>query len=214
MHSGRMHTGRSLTVCRSLPPGGGLLPGGEGICSQGEGVCSGGVSAPGGSGLGGCLLPEGCLLPGVSAQGRGGVYSWGESQHALRQTPPVNRMTDTCKNITLATTSLRPVMRANLLRKCRRFITIQEMKVFFRQLISLLLLKRFNIRAVYTCIKTYQVSQCKCFDRLELYLCPFKCIIYGSVAYCCMGCFSSDQSVSTHVKCLHISILIGKHYVQ
>ena len=57
----------------------------------------------------------------MSAPGGVGVYSWGGgqlsapgwgvvSQHALRQTPPVNRMTDRCKNITLATTSLRPVI--------------------------------------------------------------------------------------------------------
>ena len=46
----------------------------------------------------------GCLLQGVSAPG-GGVVS----QHALRQTPPVNRMTDMSKNITLATTKLWPV---------------------------------------------------------------------------------------------------------
>ena len=48
----------------------------------------------------------------------GGVSSWGGSapgegvvsQHALRQTlPRVNRITDTSKNITLATTSLRLV---------------------------------------------------------------------------------------------------------
>ena len=38
--------------------------------------------------------------PGVSALG--GVVS----QHALRQISPVNRMTDRCKNITLATTSI------------------------------------------------------------------------------------------------------------
>ena len=50
------------------------------------------------------LLPGACLLPGgVCSQG--GVVS----QHALMQTPPVNRITDTSKNITLATTSLRPV---------------------------------------------------------------------------------------------------------
>ena len=67
-----------------------------------------------GEGDGGCLLPGvsalgGCLLPGVSALG--GVCSRGVSQHALRQTPsPVNRITDTSKNITLATTSLRPVI--------------------------------------------------------------------------------------------------------
>ena len=66
------------------------------VCSQG-GVCSGGsaleVSAPGGGG-------GGCLLQGVV------------SQHALRQTPShlwTEWMTDRCKNITLATTSLQPV---------------------------------------------------------------------------------------------------------
>ena len=37
----------------------------------------------------------------------GGVVS----QHVLRQIPPVNRFTDTSKNITSATTSLRPVTR-------------------------------------------------------------------------------------------------------
>ena len=68
-------------------PGGCLLQGGGGL----GGVCSLGAD-------GGCLLC-GCLLP-------GGLVS----QHALRQTaPPVNRMTDRCKNITLATTSLLPV---------------------------------------------------------------------------------------------------------
>ena len=98
-----------------------------------------GVSALEGCMLGGdvcswgCLLPGGHLLPGVSAPGRyllqgvsapGSVCSQGSapggllpgsvvSQHALRQTPhppPVNRMTDRCKNITLATTSLWPVI--------------------------------------------------------------------------------------------------------
>ena len=153
-----MHTGRSLTVCRSLLPrewgvcsggicsGGFLLLGGclvlGGVCSGGvcmlrgfccgglllggllpRGVCSLGVSA-----LGGCLLPgEGvsalggvlwgvsapggmsalrrCLLQGVSALG-----VWYPSMHWGRH-PPVNRMTDRCKNITLATTSLWPVTR-------------------------------------------------------------------------------------------------------
>ena len=44
--------------------------------------------------------------------GRGVSLAEGVSQHALRQTtppPPVNRITHRCKNITLATTSLRPV---------------------------------------------------------------------------------------------------------
>ena len=57
MHSSRMRTGRSLTVCWSLLSGGG-----------------------------------GCLLPG------GGVYP---SMHWSRH-PPVNRITDACKNVTLA----------------------------------------------------------------------------------------------------------------
>ena len=67
----------------SAPGGGGLIPGG--ICSQGG------------------LLPEGGLLPGGVSAPRGGV--------CLRHAPlPVNRMTNKCKNITLATTSLRPVI--------------------------------------------------------------------------------------------------------
>ena len=49
MHSSRMRTGRSLTVCCSLLPGGGCLVRG-GVCSRGcawsGGVCSGGGSAP------------------------------------------------------------------------------------------------------------------------------------------------------------------------
>ena len=58
------------------------------------GVCSRGVST-----LGGCLLPGGVCSGGVCSRGRGVV-----SQHALRQTPPaVNRMTNRCKNIVLAT---------------------------------------------------------------------------------------------------------------
>ena len=64
-----------------------LLQGG--VWSQG-GVCSGGV----------CLLQRGgCLLQG----GGCGVPACTEAD-----TPSVNRMTDRCKNITLATTSLQP----------------------------------------------------------------------------------------------------------
>ena len=66
MHSSRMRTGRSLTVCR------------------GGGVC----------------------FPGVpSSGGVGGIPACTEAD------PPVNRITDTSKNITLATTSLRPVIK-------------------------------------------------------------------------------------------------------
>ena len=123
MHSSRMRTGRSLTVCCSL------LPGGGGFCSRGEGgVCSGGWSLL----PGGCLLqmgllwgvsaPRGCLLlGGVCSQGGvsvpggvcsrevsapGGVSAPGDVfQHALRQTPSplwTEFLTHACENITLA----------------------------------------------------------------------------------------------------------------
>ena len=54
MHSSRMRTGYSLTVCRILLPGGVSAPGEGGVCSQGGvsapgGVCSQGVYVPGGS---------------------------------------------------------------------------------------------------------------------------------------------------------------------
>ena len=58
MHSSRMRSGRSLTVCRSLLPGGVLSPGGM------------------------------CLVPGGVCSGRGVCAPGGVSQHALRQTPP------------------------------------------------------------------------------------------------------------------------------
>ena len=69
-----------------------------------SGVCSGAV----------CLL-RGC----VSALGGVGVYSRGGVRSGVgcgiptcteaEPLPPVNRMTNRCKNITLATTSWRPV---------------------------------------------------------------------------------------------------------
>ena len=71
------------------------MGGGGLVCSR-EGVCSGGgCLLPGGSALGGCLLPGGSPHP------KGGS--------PCPETPPVNRITHTCKNITLAPTSLRPV---------------------------------------------------------------------------------------------------------
>ena len=115
MHSSRMRTGRSLTVCCSLLPRGGVLlgPGGISLVRGEGGVCLvwGGLPGPGwggspwsrgGSpcrgGVGGvCLVWGGWwCLPGPG----------GDSP----ETPPVYRITDTCKNITLATTSLRPVI--------------------------------------------------------------------------------------------------------
>ena len=132
MHSSRMRTGRSLTVCCSLLPGGvclvrGVFPGwGGGLPVQG-GVClfQGGFSLLGGSAWSGVYLVLGGLPgrgglpgPGGSAWSQGGsawsrgpgvgvsAWSWG----AAWRTPPVDRITDMCKNITLATTSLRPVI--------------------------------------------------------------------------------------------------------
>ena len=115
MHSSRMRTGRSLTVCRSLLLGGGVSALG-GVYSKGVsawgvsalggcllrrgGFCSGGVSAPGG-----CLLHGGVCSGGLSARGVCGIPTCTEAD-----IPPVDRITDACKNITLATTSLRPVI--------------------------------------------------------------------------------------------------------
>ena len=93
MHSSRMRTGRSLTVCwRLLPRGGGvwsrggLVPGGSGP----RGVPGPGGSGPGGVWSWGVPGPGGCAWSG----GVGGVYP-------SMQTPPRGQ-THACKNITLA----------------------------------------------------------------------------------------------------------------
>ena len=84
----------SATVAVSA---GGSAPGGD-ACSWGVlplgGSALGGVCSWGGVYFWGGAAPEGCLLFG----GGGGI-----SACTLRQTPtpPVNRMTETCKNITL-----------------------------------------------------------------------------------------------------------------
>ena len=60
------------------------------------------MSGPGGSAWsGGCLPGRGGV---ESDPGEGGIPACTEADP-----PPVNRMTDRCKNNTLATTSLRPV---------------------------------------------------------------------------------------------------------
>ena len=68
-----------------------LLPVSPSMHCAGGGVCSqGGVSAPGGSVCSwGCLLPGGCI----------------PACNGADPLPPVNRMTDRCKNITLPQTS-------------------------------------------------------------------------------------------------------------
>ena len=81
MHSSRMRTGRALTVSRG---GGGCLPG-RGVPAGGGGACQGG-----------------CLPGGGPDQAPPGNLE--------QAPPPVNRMTDRCKNITLAKTSFRPVI--------------------------------------------------------------------------------------------------------
>ena len=150
---------RSLTVCRSLLPGGGGVWSGGGVSGQGGGVpglgrclVQGGVSGPGVvclvwgggggvSGLGGrgwcvwsgwgvvylvwgvvylvqggwCVWSGGCAWSGgVCAWSGGGLPQCLVGYHppGPGTPPPVNRMTNRCKNITLATTSLRPVIKA------------------------------------------------------------------------------------------------------
>ena len=129
MHSSRMCTGRSLTVCRSL-----LLVRRWGcLCSRGRGyipACNGAdPSSPvdritdmsknitlattllqpvsmHSSRTISCSIQKGDVCLGVSAQ-LGvclvGCLPWRcVSQHAMGQTPPpANRITDWCKNITL-----------------------------------------------------------------------------------------------------------------
>ena len=106
MHSSRMRTGRSLTVCCSLLPGGGGLPGLGGGSAWSRGSAWSGGSA---WSWGVCLVRR--CLPGQ----RGVCLVWGVSAWfwGVLRRPPVDRITDTCKNITLATTSLRPVINTN-----------------------------------------------------------------------------------------------------
>ena len=104
-----MRTGRALTVSR-----GGCLPGGGGACLEGGCVPGGGVPAW----RGGACLEGGCLPGGGVPAWRGGclpgggVPAWrGGTWHP----PPVDRITDACKNITLAKTSFRPVIIRNIM---------------------------------------------------------------------------------------------------
>ena len=77
--------------------------------------CPWGCACPGGAYPGGCTYRGVCSWGGVSSRGGGvGVCSRGMGV-CLIHAPPVNRMTNRCKNITLATTSLRPVIRGIIL---------------------------------------------------------------------------------------------------
>ena len=109
MHSSRMHTARLLTISQHALPGG--IPA-QGVYLPGGCTCLGGVPVwevymPRGwcTCLGGCTCPRGVYLTkgGVPTQGgvpaQGGVPTWGGT---CPGTPPVNRMTHRCKNITFA----------------------------------------------------------------------------------------------------------------
>ena len=88
MHSSRMRTGRSLTVCWRLLPGGGL-PGSGGVCLVWGGSLVLEGSAWSGGGLwswGVCLVQGGvCLVRGVGLWSQGGVClvwgGWHPSMH-------------------------------------------------------------------------------------------------------------------------------------
>ena len=84
----------------------------------------GGSGVPGWGGVpgpGGVVV---CLVGGVP--GPGGVCL----SDLWDTTPPVNRMTNRCKNITLATTSLRPVMKTSV-PCCTRNNIINLLKYIF-----------------------------------------------------------------------------------
>ena len=107
MHSSRMRTGRSLTICCSLPPRGVSGPGGSlvggvsaprGVCSGGGGLLpgggcllQGGCVCSGGSARGGVSAPGGCLLPGGLLEG-GCIPACTEADTLP---PPVDRILDT-----------------------------------------------------------------------------------------------------------------------
>ena len=100
MHSSRIGTARLLTVSQHALPGGVPARGCTCLgvylprrCTCLEGTYQG-VYLP----MGVCTFPGGCTCPGVCVYLPGGCTCPGTP-------PPVNRMTDRCKNITLPQTS-------------------------------------------------------------------------------------------------------------
>ena len=102
---------------------------------------------------------------------RGGVCSGGGvvvSQHALRQTPPpVDRITDTSKNITLASTSLRPVMKPSI--RCGHYAEVKlhgradyvflSAKFYYaRELAFLYCCKIVSVRSLFVLIRTWGIQ--------------------------------------------------------
>ena len=110
VHSSRMRTDRLLTASQHALPGGYLpegvptwgvyLPGEylPGVCTCPGGVPAGGVYLPGGSCTRWGYLPRGMYL-------LGGVYLPEGGNCPGTTPPPVNRVTDRCKNITLPQSS-------------------------------------------------------------------------------------------------------------
>ena len=111
-------------TCRGVVylPGGGVPGRGVNLlggctCQRG-GVPARGVYLPGGctcwgcTCLGGHTCPGGCTcwgVPGLGVPGGGCTWLGGCTWSGTPTPHPVNRMTDRCKNITLAKTSFRPV---------------------------------------------------------------------------------------------------------
>ena len=116
MHSNRMRTGRSLTVCCSLLSRGGVFSLVWGVCLVwgGSPWSWGFLLGPGGSAWSRGVLPAWGCLPSQGGFSLGGFSLvrgvLPASGGLSRDPPPVNRITDTCKNIALATTSLRLVI--------------------------------------------------------------------------------------------------------
>ena len=99
MHSSKMRTARLLTVSQHTLPEG--VP--PRVCTYLGGVPARRVYLPGGYLPGGVPAQGGVYLPGGVHLPRGVcVPAWGCT---CPGTPPVNRMTERCKNITLPQTS-------------------------------------------------------------------------------------------------------------
>ena len=86
MHSSRMRTGRSLTVFRSLQPGGGTCLGGYLPGGEGGGTCPGGYLPGGVPAQGGWYLPGGGTCPGGVVPAGGGYLPGGV--YLIRYSPP------------------------------------------------------------------------------------------------------------------------------
>ena len=107
-----MRTARLLTISQDALPEGCICLGWVYLLGV---YLLGGCTCPGGVPAGRVYLPGGCTCWGVDLlEGwpAGGVPAWGVPAQVL---PPVNRMTDRCKNITLPQTSFAGVKKLLLI---------------------------------------------------------------------------------------------------